>query len=361
MSHRFIINGKFLRAPMTGVHRVAAELARGLAQLQDSGDPLVAGMAFELWHPHDARDPQALGLPTRRLGPLTSIPWEQLTLPLGKGKATLVNLCNIGPALARDAVTMIHDTQVYQTPESYSRGFRAWYHFIQPAFAARHRRILTVSEFSRGEIARIGLAPLSRIGVVHNGVDHILRDAADAGIVARLGLASRRFVVALASTQAHKNIAVLLKAFARPELAGLTLVLVGSADRAAFAAAGMAAPEGVVFAGRVSDAELRGLYEAALALAFPSTTEGFGLPPLEAMLVGCPAVVAPCGALPEVCDSAADFVPPHDDAAWAAALVRLAEAPALWASRSEQGRNHAATISWATAARKLASELRGVL
>ncbi len=357
---RFIINGKFLRAPMTGVHRVAAELTRGLARLAEAGDPAVAGMAFELWHPHDARDVAALGMPTRRLAPFTHIPWEQLTLPLRKGDATLVNLCNIGPALARDAVTMIHDTQVQQTPESYSRAFRAWYHVIQPAFARRHRRILTVSAFSADAIAAAGLVPRNAITVIHNGVDHVLATPADAGVVARLALTPGRYVVALASVQAHKNIAVLLRAFARAELAGVTLVLVGGTGREAFVAAGHAVPPGVVFAGRVGDAELRGLYEAAACLAFPSTTEGFGLPPLEAMLVGCPAIVAPCGALPEVCGGAALAVPPDDVAGWATAIARIVADDAGRAATVAAGRRHAGHFTWDRAARCLAATLRNL-
>lgn len=358
MTRRFIINGKFLRAPMTGVHRVAAELARGLARLQAARDPAVDGMAFELWHPHDARDAESLGLPARRVGPLTHIPWEQLTLPLRKGEATLVNLCNIGPALARDAVTMIHDTQVHQTPDSYSRAFRLWYHAIQPAFARRHRRILTVSEFSAQEIVRVGLVRRDAITVIHNGVDHVLATAADPGIAGRLGLAPQGYAVALASTQAHKNIGLLLRAFARPELAGLRLLLVGGTAREAFVAAGHAIPGNVVFAGRVSDAELRGLYESALCLAFPSTTEGFGLPPLEAMLVGCPAIIAPCGALPEVCGTAALAVGPEDVAGWAAAIAGLAADPVRRAALAAVGRMQAGRFTWERAARDLAATLR---
>ncbi|KPF78551.1 hypothetical protein IP88_03400 [alpha proteobacterium AAP81b] len=360
MTRRFIINGKFLRAPMTGVHRVAAELARGLARLQAARDPAVAGMAFEVWHPHDAREPASLGLPTRLLAPLTHIPWEQLTLPLRKGDATLVNLCNIGPALAADAVTMIHDIQVHQTPDSYSRAFRLWYHAIQPAFARRHRRILTVSHFSAAEIARVGLVPRDRITVIHNGADHVLAEPADPAVVARLGLAPQGFVVALASTQAHKNIGVLLRAFARPELAGLRLALIGGTGREAFVAAGLVPPANVVFTGRVSDAELRALYEGALCLAFPSTTEGFGLPPLEAMTLGCPAIIAPCGALPEVCGDAALAVAPDDVAGWAAAIASLADDPARRAALVARGRAQAARFTWEAAARGLAATLAGL-
>jgi glycosyltransferase involved in cell wall biosynthesis len=80
-------------------------------------------------------------------------------------------------------------------------------------------------------------------------------------------------VVALANVQAHKNIGLLLKAFSDPSLAALKLVLVGAAEPKQFEALGHSIPQGVVFAGRVDDGELRALLEAALCLAFPSTTE----------------------------------------------------------------------------------------
>jgi glycosyltransferase involved in cell wall biosynthesis len=259
--------------------------------------------------------------------------------------------------LARDAVTMVHDVQVHLSPRSYSRPFRLWYRGVQPAFARRHRLLLTVSDYSRAEIARVGLAPRERVRVVPNGVDHVLRAPGDGSILERLALAPRSYVVALATTQAHKNIGLLLRAFARPELAGLPLVLFGSAGRADFEAAGLPVPANVLFAGRVSDGELRALYESALALAFPSTTEGFGLPPLEAMLVGCPALIAPCGALPEVCGDAALALPPSDPEAWSQALVRLDKYPAERAARGEAGRARASRFTWHAAARTLAAVL----
>ena len=84
---------------------------------------------------------------------------------------------------------------------------------------------------------------------------------------------------------------------ATTDVRNVPLVVVGP-GRSELESAGIAVPSAVKFAGRAGDAELRALYENALCLAFPSRTEGFGLPPVEAMLCGCPSVVAPAGAIP---------------------------------------------------------------
>ena len=209
----FQLNGKFLAAPPTGVHRVAEELGNAVADLIASGAPVARGMSIEVLIPRDGlAGAVALRMPARLLTPLVHIPWEQLTLPLRRGPGLLLNLCNIGPVLSRNAVTMIHDVQVRLSPRSYGVFFRAWYHLVQPLFARRHRLILTVSEFSRSQIVAAGLAPADRVFVVPNGVDHVLRAIPDESVVARLALTAGGYVVGLANTQTHKNIAVLLEA-----------------------------------------------------------------------------------------------------------------------------------------------------
>ena len=358
MARKYIVNGKFLRAPMTGVHRVAAELCNALAALKEEDHPAVREMSFELWLPRDgAQRAREIRLPQRVRDRMTGIPWEQLSLPLGKGRATLLNLCNIGPVLNRDAVTMIHDVQVHLSPASYSFAFRAWYRMVQPAFARRHRMLLTVSEFSKREIVRVGLAPPEHVAVVPNGADHILRTPAEPDILQRLGLGGQSYVVALSTTQAHKNIALLLRAFARLGPGDPTLVLVGGTGREDFVRAGHAIPPNVLFSGRVSDGELRALLENALCLAFPSTTEGFGLPPVEAMLLGCPAIVAPCGAVPEICGDAAIYVAPDDADGWADAILALRRDRERRSAIVAAGHERAKNFSWRAAALTLADIL----
>lgn len=342
------LNGKFLAAHMTGVHRVAwaliVEMDRLVGSEQDSPP-------WEIVLPRDARWPdELLHIRGRRAGIFTWQFWEQFDLPrLARGKL-LVSLCNLAP-IAADGVTLVHDAQVYLTPKSYGRAFRAWYRFALPWIGRSSRRIVTVSEYSRQQLVRFGIAPLDKISVVHNGVDHILDVSASHETVARLKLVPGRYVVALANVQAHKNIGVLFKAF--ETIRDLRLVLVGADDRDAFIRAGSTPPDNVVFAGRIDDAQLRGLFEQALCFACPSTTEGFGLPPLEAMLVGCPAVVAPCGALPEVCGDAALYADASRPDAWSNAFGQLLANVEQRKALAAAGVRQASRFTWSRAGRAL--------
>lgn len=359
-----IINGRFLLGGSTGVHRVAEQLTRAMFALLAERPALAQRIALELWVPGDARaGAEALGLPYRAIGHLQGRAWEQVSLPHHARGALILSLCNVGVIAATNSATMIHDAQVHTTPQSYTAAFRAWYRLQQGLIGHRHRRIFTVSTFSRDELVRHGIATADRIRVIHNGIDHHGAPEATAPdeVLARLGLEPGRYVVSLANTQAHKNIAMLFKAFADPALAKTTLVLFGGHGEGAFRAAGHAIPANVRFAGRVDDATLAALYAGACCMAFPSLTEGFGLPPLEAMRAGCPALVAPAGALPEVCGDAALYADPHDPAAWVRAIVQLGADQALRDRQIAAGLARAARFTWRAAAERLIEELLEIL
>lgn len=357
-----VFNGKFLTAAPTGVHRVAEELILAMDRLLaarkgEAGLPEAVVIA-----PSDAaRTPPLAVIPVERrrflAGIARGIVWEQLSLPWLARKGMLVSLCNLGPVLHPNAITMIHDAQVHLTPQSYSRGFRLWYRFLQPLIGRTNRQILAVSHYSKQQLVRHGIAPAHKITVIHNGCDHILACRPDHGAPAAHGLQEGRYVLALANTQAHKNIPILLEAFADPRLADLTLVLFGAAGRQDFERLGAAVPGNVHFTGRINDDALAGLMSHAAAFACPSTTEGFGLPPLEAMMLDCPAIVAPCGALPEVCGDAALTADPHNAERWIEQIRALTDDPALAARMRLAGRAHASTFTWDKAARKLADLL----
>jgi len=109
----------------------------------------------------------------------------------------------------------------------------------------------------------------------------------------------------------------------------------------------------VVRPGRVSSAALTALYRGATAMVFPSRYEGFGLPVLEAMQLGCPVLVADACALPDVVDGAGVVVAPDDPDAWATAIGDLLDDPARRARLVEAGRRRAAGFTWDAAAEAL--------
>ena len=366
VTSRLVINGKFLQpsASRSGVYRVARELLVALDALFAANPALANAIPCRVVVP--CGQPADLELSCIRVevdeggsnvGPLRrkarGVLWEQLVLPRRAAGDTLINLCNIGPLSHRDAFTMVHDAQVFSSPDSYSRAFRTWYRFMLPRLGKRNRGLLTVSEFSRKQLDQFGVAPAAQISVVHNGCDHVLRIVPSSATVDAAGLAGQRYVVALANTQPHKNIAVLLKVFQSQALSDTTLVLFGSARREDFERQGHTVPSNVKFLGFVTDEELSGLLQRAIALAFPSTTEGFGLPPLEAMALGCPTVVAPCGALLEVCGDATLWAHPRKPDEWTQHIVQLGDDGVLRAEMKRRGLARAALFSWDQAARRL--------
>jgi glycosyltransferase involved in cell wall biosynthesis len=322
-------NGKFMSSPQTGVHRVAEELLKALDKLPVEGKlpntmsliiPASSRRTIDLSAIHERRVPDAGAF-------MRNILWEQFVLPFIARKDVLVSLCNLGPCIHPRGITMIHDAQVYLTPKSYSKPFRAWYKFIHPLIGRNNQVILTVSDYSKAQIIRYGLAPADKIAVIHNGCDHVLNIKPETNYIVAAGLYSSHFVLALSNTQAHKNIAVLLKAFALEKLSNVTLVLFGSATKADFEAKGLTMTDNVHFTGRISDTQMIALMQRATAFAMPSLTEGFGLPPLEAMRLGCPAIVSPEGALPESCGTAALYADAHQPSQWADSIRRLIDEP----------------------------------
>lgn len=354
-----VFNGKFFNAPPTGVQRVAREIIGAVSTLIDA-EKLNSPIEITICRP------PAPGFSAKakrnRLNAAFSkifsdIIWEQFRLYFFARRSILVNLCNVGPVFHRRSVTMIHDAQVYITPQSYAPAFRLWYRWLQPRLGRSSLKILTVSEYSKQQLVEHGIAEKDKIVVIYNGIDHILHIDPNIAFVEDAGLAEKPFVLALSSTQRHKNIGILFRAFSSPELAGSKLVLFGSATRGDFEKLGHHVPPNIVFLGRVSDSDLVALMMAASAYACPSLTEGFGMPPLEAMALGCPAIIAPCGALHEICGDHALLADPDKPSEWIAQISKAINNGLEIDALRLSGRAHALTFTWDRAARSLCAVL----
>lgn len=346
----FGVNGRFLTQPVTGVQRYARNVVTAMnAALSDLGAkaPIIA--------PPSAADPRLSTMPLVRTGPLAGHLWEQIVLPARWRSERLLNLCNTAPAAKADQVVCIHDANVFAAPESYSAAFRAVYPPLQRLLAKRAARIATVSAYSARQIAQYLPVSAADIVVLPNGHEHALDwDPA----LARIGpsvlagvrqQSDRGFVLALGSRARHKNMQLLLAA--APEFAAMGLeVIVAGGGADIFASETLPSAPNVKLAGHVADHDLAYLMDRALCLVFPSWTEGFGLPIVEAMARGCPVVASDRASMPEVCGNAALMAPPDDPAAWVHHIRALAQSPDLRRDLIGRGRERVRRFSWAETA-----------
>ena len=149
----------------------------------------------------------------------------------------------------------------------------------------------------------------------------------------------------------HKNVSILLQVAAlRPSFAD-RIVLFGSSLREDFVARGISVPDGVRFIGRIPDVDLISLIRHARLFAFPSLTEGFGLPPLEAMKLGCPTVCSETGAMTEICRGGVAYASPTDANAWADAFEQIFEDRAYADALGLAGKAVADKYSWRESAK----------
>ena len=269
--------------------------------------------------------------------------WEQTRLPLHV-RGGLISLCNTGPVATGKHIVCIHDVNTRTHGESYSTAFRALYRCLHPLLGRRATAIATVSRYSAGELARLGIANSDKIFVAGNGHEHTSAWIPCHSQATREA-AGPRTIVVVGSRARHKNIDRVLDLAPQLGSAGLRIAVIGASDPRVFSGPTeeQASPH-VRWLGRLADEELAALFRDSLCLAFPSLDEGFGLPPLEAMAMGCPVVVSTSASLPEVCGKAALYASPLDSEAWLAALLRLSNDTALRSSLAAAGRERARTL-----------------
>jgi glycosyltransferase involved in cell wall biosynthesis len=253
------------------------------------------------------------------------------------------------------SLPVIHDINFFHRPEDIPFAERHYYRFFYRRFAGKAGRILTVSNFCRGDISKHYDINPEKIDVAWNGVSdyfHPVEKSLTDEFRRRLTGGSPYFLF-VSNFSPRKNIPGMIKAYNlfrertgyahKLVLLGGRLFLNSETDRAiAFSAW----KDDIILPGPVLHSDLLMYYASSLALLFVPWFEGFGIPAAEAMRCGTPAILSRTSSLPEVGGEAALYADPGNHGEIADAMRRVTEDESLRSSLSEAGRKQSLKFTW---------------
>jgi glycosyltransferase involved in cell wall biosynthesis len=249
------------------------------------------------------------------------------------------------------SVVTVHYVLPLAEPEHFSQLILRRYELLARTAVRGAALVLTGSRHSAGEIAaRLGVAE-ERIRVTPYGAEDWFRPATPdpAWLQERFGI-STPYVLLVGTLEPRKNLAGAVRAFGEVHrrAPGHVLVIAGGAGwkPSVFEHVVGSSRAPVIRTGYVSDDELVRLYSGAGCFVFPSLSEGFGFPVLEAMASGAPVVSSNRTSLPEVVGDAGLLVDPESPDEIAAEVIRVLENPGLAANLRQRGLERAASYTW---------------
>lgn len=298
-----VVNARFLSQPITGVQRFAIEVSR---ELLKSEIPVRFLCPKNSIHHEIAEEFKA-----EKCGTLSGTAWEQIDLPRmlkKQKKPLLLNLANTGPLAYRNQALVLHDLAFLVHPEWFSKKFVFWYRFLIPNLLQKAKIIFTVSEFSKNEITRFWPGIEGRVFVAGNGLPGL-----NAGDEAATNLPENPYILCVSGNNRRKNGESVMEAMNLLNEPGLRLLMLGRRNEnfrtpSRIGNAPSMSPK-IEFLEDVSDTQLASLYQHAEALVYPSSYEGFGLPPLEALSYNCPSILTDIPVFKEIYEGAALFIP----------------------------------------------------
>ncbi len=302
LENAIIIDGRFFTQKLTGVQRLGFELLEAFKELED----FKAIVAL----PPDAPDmpPQDGNISYVKVGKLKNNLWEQWTLPRYAKKAGLPLLCtgNYSPILYKHFV-ILHDVRFkekrdYKEKKSWLRKIS----FLVRAYIYKSKAVFTVSEFSADRIMHFYPKLKRRPVVIYSGYEHVLKWKEE-----EVKDVPDEFYFSVGTANLNKNFAYVLElAKANPDK---NFIIAGNPVPKFTENAEKNGVNNFRFLGYITDGQMAWLYKHCRGFILPSTYEGFGLPPLEAVASGCRALyLSDIPVFKEVYGDAARFFDPYD-------------------------------------------------
>ncbi len=258
------------------------------------------------------------------------------------------------------SITTIHDltTTRFNNPAKNWLVFKLKqivYGWVIKRVAKRSEALIAPSDYVKYDVAQFAHVDPAKIAVTYEAADEI----ADAPKPIE-SLRSQKFIMYVGRSQPHKNLRRLVQAYSVVQLTQpqLKLVLAGKLDANYLSLKDQVRRQGikgVIFTDFVSEGQLRWLYENAQAYVFPSLSEGFGLPGLEALAHALPLVSSRATCLPEIYKDVAVYFDPTDADDMAQKIKVVLEDKALNAKLRQKGPKTAGLYSWGQTARQTAA------
>lgn len=256
------------------------------------------------------------------------------------------------PVLYRGTViTTMHDltTARFRNPNKNAVSFwlkQQVYKWVNVRAAHKSARILTPTQYVKDDVVAFTHVKPERVLVTYEAADAITDKPETVAT-----LQGTQFLMYIGRPTPHKNLGRLIDAFAilqqtRPDL---HLVLAGKRDanyRRHEQTVRERGIKNVIFTDFITDGQLRWLYEHCTAYVFPSLSEGFGLPGLEAMAHSAPVVSSNATCLPEVYGDAAYYFDPLDTEDIATKLGEVLDDPLLREDLVAKGQEQIKKYSW---------------
>jgi glycosyltransferase involved in cell wall biosynthesis len=214
---------------------------------------------------------------------------------------------------------IIHDVNHLVDRNKLSFVKRFYAEYMINAAIRKSDKIITVSEFSKKEIIKYADTKGKIIKVIYCGLDkdEFLKNTdveTSKRIIEKYNLPTKYFLF-VGSIKTHKNFKTLINAYQSfteiyPDIKLVVIGIDTKKNKGDLSFSNVR--DKLIFPGYVKDSELALIYRNALCLIFPSIYEGFGLPPLEAMMSGCPVIASNAASIPEVCGDAALYFDPRN-------------------------------------------------
>ncbi len=359
---------RLLRPHKHGMDIVALELIHALQQLDHEDDYFIFVRPDE--------DEQCLSLHTNftlvKVPGANYVHWEQVALPRAVRTYKLDVLhctANTAPLLLDvPLILTLHDVLFLKPGEGVNTAtlyqkFGNWYRaLLVRRLVARCRIILTISKYAEQEIINELAIPQSQIKVLYNGVGERFTAPVPADRLAdtvkKYQLPARYFFF-LGSSDPRKNLKNVLLAFVKYSRMDTDVRLIVSGKLPDFLHRILTPDEYAYieqrchFIGYIPDEDLPALYTLAEIFLFPSISEGFGLPILEAMACGTPVITSTLTAMPEVAGNAALLVDPYQPDSIADAMQQLAGKPQFRQQLIQLGREQITHFSWTQTAQQV--------